>query len=529
MNIYFGGMIVSMIAYLVIGYFVSKKVKSADDYYVAGRRAPVILLSGSLIASYVGTGLYTGDAAWAYEGAFTIEAVGSIITIIGYILGVVLFGRYLRRLGVVTIPELFGKRFHSQAIEKLASAICIITMGVYSISVSQGIGALMHGVTGLDQNLCMLIAMLVFTFVAVVSGSNGVLITDTIMSLIFIAMTIIGCICIARAGGGWWTAIETITKNPETAGFFRVGGPEGIHYGTAGKNMFWAFWTAIIWFGVCSVSPWQTSRYLMAKSENAAIRAAVPAMLGVGSMHFIIVIAGALTKAVKPDLEDPSQVLIWAAMNVMPTIVGVLMLTGVLAAGISSATTFLSQIGTNVARDFAGEKTKHPILVGRVAMLVTAALVVIYNLTNPPSIFWILMLGGAIVSSAFLPTGMAAIYSKRLTKQAAFAGMLCGFLASFGVKLYTSVTGASFPVWADSNVIGLICNVIVMIVVSAFTQVTAEERASRESLFIMPESEKDPAEVRKTMKWVKASLCVGTVVAVFMILLWAAPYMKAVG
>ena len=529
MNIYFWGMAISMVVYLIVSYYVSKKVKSADDYYVAGRRAPVLLLTGSLIASYVGTGLYTGDAAISYEGFFSSEAAGSAVTCIGYTLGVVLFGRYLRRLGVVTIPEFFGKRFHSKAIEKLASVVCILTMTVYMISVSQGIGALMHGVTGVDQNVCMLLAMVVFTFVAVVSGSNGVLITDTIMSFIFVITTIVACIYIVKAAGGWYNGVAVVTQNPETSQWFRMGGPDGFLYGTPARNTFWTFWTAIIWFGVCSVSPWQASRYLMAKNENTAIRSAVPAMLAGVVMNLVVVFSAAVMKGVKPNLEDSSQVMIWAAMNVMPTIVGVLLLTGILAAGISSATTFLSQVGTNVAKDFIGDRAKNPIRAGRIAMLITAALVVIYNLTTPPSIFWILMLGGAIITSAFLPTGMACIYSKRLTKTAAFLGMLLGFSASFGVKLYTGVTGASLPIWADSNVIGVIVNCVVMIVVSAFTKVTEEEKTARESLFVIPEVEKDPAEVRKTLKWVKCALAIGPLVAVIMILAWALPYMRALG
>ena len=38
MNIYFIGMCISMVVYIVIGMLVSRKVKDANDYYVAGRR-----------------------------------------------------------------------------------------------------------------------------------------------------------------------------------------------------------------------------------------------------------------------------------------------------------------------------------------------------------------------------------------------------------------------------------------------------------------------------------------------------------
>ena len=42
MNVYLIGMCISMVVYILIGVFVSHGVKDANDYYVAGRRAPVL-------------------------------------------------------------------------------------------------------------------------------------------------------------------------------------------------------------------------------------------------------------------------------------------------------------------------------------------------------------------------------------------------------------------------------------------------------------------------------------------------------
>jgi Na+/proline symporter len=43
--------------------------------------------------------------------------------------------------------------------------------------------------------------------------------------------------------------------------------------------------------------------------------------------------------------------MIWAAMNVMPTMAGVLLMAGIMAAGLSSASTFLSLIGFSASND----------------------------------------------------------------------------------------------------------------------------------------------------------------------------------
>ena len=72
MNAYLIGMLISMVAYVVIGFVISKSVKSANDFYVAGRKAPTILIVGSLVASYCSTGLFMGDVGEAVRNKGTL-------------------------------------------------------------------------------------------------------------------------------------------------------------------------------------------------------------------------------------------------------------------------------------------------------------------------------------------------------------------------------------------------------------------------------------------------------------------------
>ncbi len=64
--------------------------------------------------------------------------------------------------------------------------------------------------------------------------------------------------------------------------------------------------------------------------------------------------------------------MIWASFNVMPKIVGVLVLTGIMAAGLSSASTFLSVAGfsaTNDVYDFKFKSDKQQLWFSRWIML----------------------------------------------------------------------------------------------------------------------------------------------------------------
>ena len=44
-SIFFVGVIVSILLYLVVGLFAGRNVKDVDDYYVSGRNQPTLLIA----------------------------------------------------------------------------------------------------------------------------------------------------------------------------------------------------------------------------------------------------------------------------------------------------------------------------------------------------------------------------------------------------------------------------------------------------------------------------------------------------
>ena len=526
MNVYFIGMCISFAVYIAIGLYVSRRVKSVEDYYVAGRRAPLILIAGSMIASYTSTGLFMGDAAKSYDGAFSSMVIFATMQTAGYIIGAVFFGRYIRRSKALTVPEFFGRRFCSPALKKFAAFTAIVTMTVYLLSVIQGIGTLMSSVTGLNYNTCLFISMLVFTSVTVIGGASGVLITDTLMAGLFTAALITASLVIAHNSGGWFGAIHTMAANPDTSQILSWAGKPGALYDSGAMNVIWGIVYGIVWFSVCMASPWQSSRYLMAKNEHTVVRSSFMSAIGIFILQFFVYMAAAMVRIKNPALEDSSRVLIWAAMNEMPQILGVILLTGVLAAGISSATTFLSLAGASFANDVLGVRKDRAINTGRVIMIIVSVLVFLIAVQNSPAIFWIMFFGGAIIASSWMPVAFASILSAKVTRAGALAGMLAGFLGCFTLRLYTALNGITLSPYFDPALVGMILNVIAMFTVSAFTTVSPEEISSRQALFVIPESEKNSAEIRKTLRMSKLSAGIGIFVVIFLLAFWVMPYLS---
>lgn len=63
MNVYLIGVLSALFVFFLVGMLAGRKVKDTNDYYVAGRNAPVPLIVGSLVASFLSTARSSGTPA----------------------------------------------------------------------------------------------------------------------------------------------------------------------------------------------------------------------------------------------------------------------------------------------------------------------------------------------------------------------------------------------------------------------------------------------------------------------------------
>ncbi|GHV36080.1 sodium:proline symporter [Synergistales bacterium] len=529
MNMYLIGVVIAMIVYTVVGIVIGRKVKDINDYYVAGRKAPVILIVGSLVASFLSTGAFLGDTGEVYLGYFMPILIVGVMQGSGYLFGSNLFGRYIRRSAVLTVPEYFGARFNSPAIRKLAGVTTIIGILAYLLSATQGITLLMAEITGMDYRLCVVIAWSTYTIFTIYSGSPGVLVTDTMMFMTFLVAAIVAIPCVAINAGGWMSAVAQLAVHEGTPGIMAWTGNLNYMYPTGTQNIIWGITYGIVWALVVATSPWQTSRYMMAKDEHTVMRSAIFSSIGVIIVTTLLYFTAAFILLLKPGLEG-QKALIWAAMNAMPPIVGVVLLTGILAAGISSASTFLSLVGFSLTSDivpFKDDNDKRMLRLSRYGMLAVSLIVLLLAYFNPPAVFWMMYFGGTVFACSWGPICIASVWSKRLTKTGAFWGMLLGFLSNFLIRMYSSMSGVSLPLYLDSFFVGVFFCALGMVAGSLLTQVTPEEKAQREKLFVIPEGELDEGKMRTTYNMYKLYIVFAVLFTIFLVYAYALPYSRA--
>lgn len=531
MSAFFLGILVSIVIYLGVGWYAGRKVKHLDDYYIAGRNAPTLLIIGTLVASFLSTNAFIGEAGMSYSGHGPLIVIMTTLNATGYIVGALFFGRYLRRSRALTVPEFFYARYQSHRLQAFAGLTIVFGLSCYLLAVTWGVSLIISQVTGLSGAKTIFIAWFGYTLFTLYSGSRGVILTDTLMFLLFTAVALLALFFVIDASGGWRASVEQLAvfeAKPDLISWHGVVGPD-YSWKTPSEALAWALILGFAWGMVVAVSPWQSSRYLMARSEHVVIRSACGAALAMFVLYLVITFGATSVNLSKADIEPVDSVMIWAAMNLMPTLAGVLLVTGIMAAGLSSASTFLSLIGFSVSNDLLRHSSDPDQLLKttRRTMVTVGLLVLIFAQILPSNIFWITYFAGPMFASAWGPVAFMSIWSARITEAGAFWGMVAGFASNLATNALSLIGGVEFPVYLDPILVGAAVSLLTIITVSRGGEVSEQEHDYRQELHKVPGSELEPSELGRTLAWTRALMVAGLIVMIILTLFYARPYLSA--
>ena len=530
MNIYTVTIFISILAYIAVGNYAGRKVKDIEDYFVVGRQAPTLLIVGTLVASFLSTNTFLGDAGFTY-GFNSARILIPGLFLVGYIYGALYFGRYLRRSRAITVAEYFSRRFDSRRVQVVAGITVVVGIGFYLIAVTQGVALILSNLTALSYTQALILAWASYTSFTLYSGSRGVVITDTMMFLLFSLVSFMAMFSIFETHGGWLAAFDGlmhIESKPNLMAWYGMSGP-GQRWETPADFLIWFLIISVAWSFVTAVSPWQSSRYLMAKNEHVVLRSAAVAAISIAVIQTVVFAAASTVNLSNAAIEPREQVLIWASTNLLTPMIGALVLAGLVAAGLSSASTFLSLVGFNMSNDIfhlKSTRNRDKLKFSRQMMLLVSVIALAVCLSIDQHIFWLTYFAGTLFASAWGPVALMSVWSDRITASAAFWGIVSGFLGNTIPKLLSTLGLIELPVYLDPILLGGVISLVVVLAISHKTTVTEKERRYRLSLLDIPGEEMDKGEAKKTL-WFAYSLAVfGVVMSIVMMLYYVAPYQR---
>ena len=531
MDIYVLAILISVIVMIAVGINAGRSVKKLDDYFVAGRRAPTLLIIGTLVASVFSTSLFLGEAGFTYDGQLGPYLLMPGVAVIGYVYGALFFGTFLRRSRAPTVADFFGQRFNSFRVQQAAGMTIILGLGGYLLVVTQGVAILLSELTSLAYFQSILLAWLSYTIFTLYSGSKGVVITDTLMFLLFCVATVVFVFYIIGGMGGVAQAVTDLTQvesKSDIASWHGTVGA-GTAWNTPSDFLIWILIIDMSWGFVYAVGPWQSSRHLMAKDEHVVIRAAVYACLAVALMQILIYGIGGFINLANPSITPSETVMIWAAKNLVPSLLGALLLAGIMAAGLSSASTFLSLIGFSVSNDLSPSKRALTLKSSRIAMLFTCAVVLVLSFAFPPNVFWLMLFIGTVFASSWGPVGFMSIWSKSITADAAFWGIISGFFGNVIPATLDYVGIIQLPSYFNPALIGAALSFATIIILSRRGTVSTPEIEYREKLHRTPEIDADSKKTRVTLWAPRLLIVYGCLMPLLLIKYYVIPYQTGVG
>lgn len=531
MDIYTITIAVSILIFVAVGNYAGRSVKILDDYFVAGRRAPTLFIVGTLVASVFSTSIFMGEAGFTYDGQMGPYILFPAIATVGYIYGALLFGTYLRRSCAPTVADFFGKRFNSHRVQQAAGITIIIGLGGYLLVVTQGAALLLSDLTDLSYYQALIVAWLSYTIFTMYSGSKGVILTDTLMFILFTIATFFFVTFIVSDLGGISTAIENLARlesRPDIASWHGAIGP-GTEWPTATDYLIWMVIMDMAWGVVYAVSPWQSSRHLMARDEHVVLRAAIYTCIIVILMQILIYGIGGLINIANPDIAPSETVMIWAAKNLVPEFIGALLLAGIMAAALSSASTFLSLVGFSVSNDIVKRKEQLTLRTTRILMMITGIFVLVASFYFPPNIFWLMLFIGTVFASSWGPVGFMSIWSKSITAPAAFWGMVTGFVFNVVPAAMVYLDLITLPSYFNPVVIGVVASLITIMTLSAYGKVTRQEAVYRMRLHRTPDEDYDLKKTQLTLLAPAILIVFGAIMPIVMINYYVIPYQAGAG
>ena len=267
-----------LLATMVVGIMVRKYVGKVEHFLIAGREMNVYLGIASLAATEFGivTCMYTAQNG--YDKGFAGATPGILMAAAMLVVGLTGFCvKPLRDAGVMTIPELFERRF-GQRIRWLAGVVIVLggllNMGVFLRTggeflvlvcglpiqtAAADVGALGGFVSAHYLEICMTVLLLAVAVYTILGGMLSVLVTDflqfIVMSIGLIAVTVLILVNV-----GWDRLVDAVQAQHGAGGFNPF-----VHEG-----MGWQYVVFNALLNTAAVLTWQTTiqRLLAAKDTR---------------------------------------------------------------------------------------------------------------------------------------------------------------------------------------------------------------------------------------------------------------------
>ncbi len=523
---------------LYIGVAIWSRARSTGEFYIAASRVSPVTNGMATAADWMSAASFISMAGlisfMGRDGSVYLMGWTG-----GYVLLALLLAPYLRKFGKYTVPDFVGDRYYSRAARFVAVLCAVFVSFTYVAGQMRGVGIVFSRFLNVSIEQGVVIGMGIVFFYAVLGGMKGITYTQVAQYCVLIAAYLVPAIFISLMmtgipvpqvgfgapladGGGY--LLDRLDGLGDALGFGRytdgrkatldvLAITAALMVGTAGlPHVIVRFYTVRRVAAARSSAMWAllfiAVLYTTAPAVAAFVRtnllATVPGRPytelpdwfrrweATGLIRYEDRNGDGLVQYTGPASSTPNELTIDRDIMVLanpeiarlPNWVVGLVAAGALAAALSTAAGLLLVISTSVAHDLLRrgirpEISEHQELV--IARIAAGAAVVVagyFGIHPPGFVAEVVAFAFGLAAASFFPAIVMGIFSTRMNREGAIAGMVTGLVVTAGYIIWFKFLHpelSSAEHWwlgispEGFGAVGMVANVLVAIGVSAVT------------------------------------------------------------
>ena len=432
MSIYLLAVIGYLAALAAVGVWRARFVRTGDDFLVASRSLPARVLVLTLLSTWIGSGSLFAGAGLGYRAGF--PALWQSAGAWAGILLVYFFAPRVRRLAQYTVPDILESRYGPWG-RILGSTTTVLAYTAIAAYQFRGGGRLLNLVSGVDPRAGAAITAVFCIAYTALAGMLSVAYLDVANGLVMIAGTVVAVAFLTGRAGGTSDALEALRPDQVTV------------FGSLSPLDAFGLFLPTLFLLLGEANMYQ--KFFSAKDERTARRAVVGWLAGTILLETLIVSIGAFGSVVVPglSLQDSETIAIRVAVDVLPTVFGMLLLAGAAAIIVSTATGMLLTPATSLTRDVY-QRFVNPAADDRRLVFVTRALIVALGLLALaagnffPTILAMALWAYTMYGAGVTPALLAALLWPRVARTAGVASIAMGMAVTLIWEIAAIVHGS---------------------------------------------------------------------------------------
>ncbi len=416
---------------LAIGMWVSRRIRSEDDFLIAGRSLGPALTAFTVFATWFGAETCVSAAGLAYASGL----MGAQAEPFGYGLCIIVLGLFLAvplwRMRLSTAADFYRIRY-SPTVERVAVVLMVPTSLFWAAAQIRAFGHVLSAASGVDVEVTIAVAAVVVIAYTTVGGLLAVAWTDLVQGVALV----IGLIALAIG--------VLVTLGP---GAVQAIDPDLLRLFGGGERPLLEIVEAWAIPVIGSLTAAELVTRVIAARSPAVARGSTIAGGGAYALVGIIPVGiGLLAVGVMPGLAEPEQVLPLMAETYLPTVLYILFVGALVSAILSTVDSALLVAGSLTSHNLVvpllgglSERAKVRMARGAVALL---GLVAWYMAARADTVYALVETSSAFGSAGLVTVMVMGLFTRLGGSAAAIASLLAG-IATWLVGAY--VIALAYP------------------------------------------------------------------------------------